>query len=418
VNEGEASVILDGSLSSDSDNDPLTYAWVQLSGTTVALSDATAQQPTFTAPIVALGGETLTFELTVTANGESDTDTVDITVVNINHPPVADAGDDQSIAEGSPVTLNGGDSFDIDNDVFTYDWVQVSGSPTVTITGADTANPTFTAPVVNASGAPGVVATLVFELFVDDGFDPDAPAPGYTLDDVVDRVTVEISNVNNDPTANAGADQTADENSAVTLDGTESSDPDSDPLTYAWQQIGGPAVLDLLDDTTATPSFIAPFVSPGGEDVTFTLTVDDGYGGTATDTVVVSLLNANDPPLVSAAAPTIGSLWPPNHNLVAVGITGVSDPDNNATITIDAVYQDEPTNGTGDGDTAIDAFINADGTVLLRAERSGKGNGRVYHIHFTASDPEGSASGVVTVTVPHSKKAAAIDGGQLYDSTQ
>jgi hypothetical protein len=56
--------------------------------------------------------------------------------------------------------------------------------------------------------------------------------------------------------------------------------------------------------------------------------------------------------------------------------------------------------------------------VLLRAERSGNGDGRVYHIHFTASDPEGSASGVVTVTVPHSKKKPAIDGGELYNSTQ
>ena len=44
------------------------------------------------------------------------------------------------------------------------------------------------------------------------------------------------------------------------------------------------------------------------------------------------------------------------------------------TITIDGVTQDEATNGLGDGDTPIDAVINADGTVLLRAERSGKGN--------------------------------------------
>ena len=419
VNEGQTGVALDGSLSSDPENDPLMYAWVQLpGGPAVTLTGANTASPTFPAPTVALGGETLTFELTVTANGVSSTDTVSVTVVNVNHPPVADAGLDQSIAEGSPVTLHGEDSFDIDNDVFTYAWVQVSGSPTVTITGADTANPTFTAPVVNAGGAPGVVATLVFELTVNDGFPQDAPAPGYGFANVVDSVTVAISNVNNDPTAAAGTDQTVDEFSGVTLNGTGSSDPDSDPLTYAWSQTGGPAVLDLLDDTTATPSFVVPFVSPGGADVTFQLTVDDGYGGIATDTVIVHVQNANDPPLVTAAAPTIGSLWPPNHHLVPVGITGVSDTDNNATITITGVTQDEPTNGTGDGDTAIDAFINANGTVLLRAERSGNGNGRVYHIHFTASDPEGSASGVVTVTVPHSKKAPAIDGGELYNSTQ
>ena len=418
VNEGQTGVMLDGSHSSDPENDPLKYAWTQVPAATVTLTGADTASPTFIAPTVALGGATLTFKLTVTAYGETSEDTVSVTVVNVNHPPVAEAGFDQSIAEGSPVTLHGEDSFDIDNDVFTYAWVQVSGSPTVTITGADTANPTFTAPVVNAGGAPGVEATLVFELTVNDGFPQDAPAPGYTFANVVDSVTVEISNVNNDPTAAAGADQTVDEFTGVTLNGTGSSDPDSDVLTYAWLQTGGPAVLDLLGANTATPSFSVPFVTPGGTDITFELTVDDGYGGTATDTVIVHVQNANDPPLATAAAPTIGSLWPPNHNLVSIGITGVSDADNNATITITGVTQDEPTNGTGDGDTAIDAIINANGTVLLRAERSGNGDGRVYHIHFTASDPEGSASGVVKVTVPHSKKKVAMDGGELYDSTQ
>ena len=104
--------------------------------------------------------------------------------------------------------------------------------------------------------------------------------------------------------------------------------------------------------------------------------------------------------------------------MVAVGITGVSDPNNNATITITGVTQDEPTNGLGDGDTAIDAVINGDGTVLLRAERSGKGDGRVYRISFTASDLEGSTSGVVKVSVPHSvKKPAHRQRLSIFDST-
>jgi len=409
-------VALNGSGSNDPDNDPLTYLWSQLTGTTVSLSDATSDQPTFVAPVVAIGGDTIDFKLTVTANGVSRSDTVSITIANINHVPVAEAGSDQSVLEGSSVILDGSASFDIDSDALTYQWTQVAGT-LVTLTGDTTTMLSFTAPVIAVGGAPGIVDTLIFNLTVDDGFSPDAPVPGYAITDNVDTVTIEVTNVNHDPVADAGTDKTLNENGAVQLNGNGSSDPDGDLLMYSWIQTGGTPVA-LAGNTTATPSFTSPFVSPGGESLIFELTVDDGYFGVSQDLVVINVQNINDPPLVSAAMPTVECLWPPNHNLVSVGITGVSDPQDNATITINSVTQDEVTNGLGDGDAAIDAIINGDGTVLLRAERSGKGDGRVYHVHFTASDIEGSASGVVNVCVQHNKKREAIDGGELYDSTQ
>ncbi|HMJ04671.1 MAG TPA: PKD domain-containing protein, partial [Chthoniobacterales bacterium] len=404
--------------SSDPDGDELTYSWMQVpGGTAVVITGADTDSPTFTAPVVAAGGETLTFNLTVTDGHASATDTVSITVVNVNHPPVADAGTDQSIAEGSPATLDGSASFDVDADAFSYAWTQVGG-PAVALTGGNTTHPTFTAPFVNAGGEPGVVATLVFELLVDDGQPADVPAPGHTLADVRDRVTVAITNTNNRPIAAAGPDQTVNEHSAVALSGAASSDPDSDSLTFIWVQVanGSPSVA-LSGAATATPSFTAPFVNTGGANLEFKLTVNDGYGGSATDTVVIHVQNINDPPLAAAARPTEASLWPANHHLVSVGITGVTDPNNNATITITGVTQDEPTNGQGDGDTPIDAIINSDGTVLLRAERSGGGDGRVYRIAFTARDLEGSTSGVVKVGVPKSKKDDAIESAGVFDST-
>ena len=105
--------------------------------------------------------------------------------------------------------------------------------------------------------------------------------------------------------------------------------------------------------------------------------------------------------------------------MVPVTILAVTDPEpDRVTITILNVTQDEPLSGLGDGDTAPDAAIQGS-TVLLRAERSGTGNGRVYHITFEADDGVGGrCTGYVTVRVPHDKRAGAscIDDGQVYSS--
>ena len=85
VDEGQP-VTLDGTLSSHENNAPLTFAWTQTAGPAVMLAGADTSQPTFTAPqVVAL--ETLTFSLTVTDGERSATDTVDVTVLNVNQPP-------------------------------------------------------------------------------------------------------------------------------------------------------------------------------------------------------------------------------------------------------------------------------------------------------------------------------------------
>jgi hypothetical protein len=209
-------------------------------------------------------------------------------------------------------------------------------------------------------------------------------------------------------TANEGGD-------TVMLNGLQSSDPDGDPLSYAWMQIDGPHV-DLDDATSATPSFSTPWVS-ANTPLKFKLTVSDGFGGTSSDIWTVTINNWHTPPDASHARADVSVLWPPDHKMAQVHIIGLDNP-NNDPITINTVRQDEPTNGLGDGDTPIDANINGD-TVLLRAERSGNGNGRVYKVCFTIADPEQDANGCVNVMVPKSKKTdVAIDSGQNYNSTQ
>ncbi len=83
------------------------------------------------------------------------------------------------------------------------------------------------------------------------------------------------------------------------------------------------------------------------------------------------------------------------------------------------VTQVEPVNGLGDGDSSPDAVVQmGDSTdaVLIRAERSGKGNGRVYVVSFIANDGFESCYGSIRVTVPHDRKSVAVDDGQTYDS--
>lgn len=150
----------------------------------------------------------------------------------------------------------------------------------------------------------------------------------------------------------------------------------------------------------------------------------DGGGSKSSETTVTILvvLLTNTPPDCSKATPSISEIWPPNHKLVPISIVGVTDPDvgDTVTITINAITQDEPVNGLGDGDTAPDGFGVDGSSALVRAERSGLGNGRVYVISFTANDPIGAmCTGSVSVCVPHDQKPGhvCIDDGQNYDST-
>lgn len=225
---------------------------------------------------------------------------------------------------------------------------------------------------------------------------------------------------NNPPVANAGPDQTVNESTTVQLDGTASTDPDGDPITYSWMQIAGTFVT-LSDARSAQPRFTAPQQPPTGQEtLTFSLTVTDPFGASGSDSVNVTVQDIYSPPDCSSAQPSVSKPWPANHKFRQVSIVGVIEPDPAITlnIAITGVFQDEPTVGTGGGDRAPDAVIQPDGTVLLRAERASSGNGRVYHVAFTADDGYGGVcSNTVSVCVPITKNGSCIDGGPLYDST-
>jgi hypothetical protein len=144
----------------------------------VTLSSDISATPTFTAPTVPFGQlpELLTFALVVrSANGTSTASNVNVTV-NAEPPPnpapIANAGPDQAVASGAAVTLDGSASADPDGETISFAWTQTSGDP-MTLAGADTAHPTFAAPVVAATSP---AATLVFSLVVTDAHGSSAPA--------------------------------------------------------------------------------------------------------------------------------------------------------------------------------------------------------------------------------------------------
>jgi hypothetical protein len=188
-----------------------------------------------------------------------------------NRRPVANAGDDQTVNNLTEVTLDGGASSDADGDSLDYDWefASVPAGSTAQLLDPTSDSPSFT---------PDVVGDYVVELTVDDGF-----ANGTNSD----RVTITAEDPGTQPpVADAGTDQTVayqPPGVTVNLDGTGSSDPDGDPLDFAWlitdfdSASGIPPAQEvvLIGSDTATPSFDVTAVDQLGT-YTLSLTVSDG----------------------------------------------------------------------------------------------------------------------------------------------
>ena len=165
----------------------------------------------------------------------------------------------------------------------------------------------------------------------------------------------------------------------------------------------GVSATDLCD---ANPEIIddAPGFFPLGN-TTVEFTATDGSGNSSMCSDVVTVADTTPPDITNVTAdPNV--LWPPNHemNEITVEITATDVCDDTPTCMIDSVSSNEPINGKGSGNTSPDWEITGDFTVDLRAERSGKGDGRVYTITVACIDDSGNISeDSVNVTVPHSK---------------
>jgi len=134
----------------------------------------------------------------------------------------------------------------------------------------------------------------------------------------------------------------------------------------------------------------------------------DAYRSSDHDPVIIGLDVCDEiAPTFDEVSVTPDVLWPANHKYVDVTATVVvSDNfDPNPTVELVSVESNEPDEGLGDGDTANDIVIVDDYHFMLRAERSGLGEGRIYTITYKVTDACGNeAYATVTVSVPHNKK--------------
>ncbi len=278
-------ITLNGSASSDPNGDPLTYSWSFITkppGSTAVLANPTSVSPTFTVDRV---GDYVAQLIVHDGTVSSAPDSVLITSNNV--APVANAGPDQGgKLPGARITLNGSPSSDGDGDPLTYSWsfiTRPAGSAAI-LSSTTSVSPTFT---VDRDG------TYTVQLIVNDG----------TVNSAPDSVTITSDNVA--PVANAGPDQGGKAPGApITLNGSQSSDANRDPLTYSWSFITKPpgSTAVLANPTSVSPTFIVD--RAGGYVVQ--LIVNDGTVNSAPDSVTIS--TGNVPPVANAGPDQGGKL--------------------------------------------------------------------------------------------------------------
>lgn len=201
-----------------------------------------------------------------------------------NEPPVADAGPDQTVDEAREVTLSGHNSHDNDDGIMACQWIQISGPSVDLAATAEDDVVTFIAPDVDKDGI-----ALEFEFSVTD-------ASGETDKD---RCLVNVTWVNETPTADAGDDLSAKSGETVRLSGEASSDRDDGIASYEWEQLEGP-IVELDSYSTASPSFAAPDGGAQGVSLVFELTVTDVGGLQDTDSCTVNVASENQAPVADA----------------------------------------------------------------------------------------------------------------------
>ena len=352
---GGSNVTLDGTGSTDPENDTLTFSWTCPAGIPLTTPNNATTGGFF--PL----SQTTTCRVDATdlAACPSDADQVSITVVDTTDPGIncpANTTVECAITGGTSATDPGIMGF---------------------LTGA-TAADTCDANLPIGNDAPGI-----FDLGT-------TPVTFTTTDDSGNSASCSADLIVEDtisPQITAPADLTAECTSPV---GTA-------------VVLGTPITSDICDANLDVGNDAPALFSLGATPVVWTATDDSGNQGSDSQTVTIE--DTIPPELELSLTPNV--LWPPNHKLVTITATVVATDtcDADPGITLVSVTSNEPDDGLGDGDTEADIVIVDDFTLQLRAERSGLGDGRIYTVTYQAEDDSGNVTQEqAVVTVPMSQK--------------
>ena len=278
-----------------------SYSWTKMSGPT----GCTIVNPTSSGTsVTGLVQGVYQFQLKVTDNnGATGTDVMQVTVnAATNQPPVANAGQDQTITLPTNSLTLAGSGSDPDGTISSYKWTEISGPSSYTMVNANSAG-------TNVTGL--VQGVYQFQLTVTDN-------NGATGTDVV-LVTVNAA-ANISPIANAGPDQTIIlPVNTITLSGS-GSDADGTVSSYAWTKISGPSSYSITNASSAVTT-ITGLVQGVYQ---FQLKVSDNNGATGTDTMQVTVNAApNQPPVANTGSDQTITL--PTNSVTLSG--SGSDPD-------------------------------------------------------------------------------------------
>ncbi len=301
--------------------------------------------------------------------------------VTVNTPPVADAGPDQPNVEcashtTTAVQLDGTGSSDPDGDPLTYTWT-ASG---IVFDNNHSATPTGQFPE----------GTTTVTLTVSDGLEEDTDTVDITVVDTTPPSVTCPGDITQECTGGCGVPANADS-------------------LVAW--FAEFSASDVCDDNLTIVND-APACFPLGTTVV-TWTATDDANNQAQCSASVTVEDTTPPEI--AVELNRDCLWPPNHKMSPISadvtVTDVCDP--NPSFVLYDITSSEPDDGKGDGHTTGDIqeadYGTEDVDFLLRSERRGGGDGRIYTIIYRAMDGSGNAAyDTVTVTVPHDQGGGAI----------